>query len=365
MGTFKIIPKETKEQILKRVKDDGISIKQVADEHGISTKTIRNWLRSTTLPTGNLLELNRLKRANKELLRLSANLRTHSNNQNKFNIRMTINQKPRESKTRLAHQLGIARSSLYYHPKRDVLDEEMKQQILIVQELHPGYGHKRIALAFGLNNKRIRRVMKKYGLKPYRRRGKNLRKKDDEGKGVTKWKNEISRWCPTKPHIVWASDFTYIKFQGTFLYLATIIDVYSREIVGWQISARHDTELVLKALVHAIQRTGVTPIYLHSDQGSEYDAGVYEQMAAQYNIRISMSHKSSPWENAFQESFYSHFKVDLGAVGRFEAVEELLEAIYQAIHYYNNDRIHSSLKMPPIVFKQQYEHRLFILRTSV
>lgn len=278
---------------------------------------------------------------------------------------MIINQKPRESKTRLAKQLGIARSSLYYHPKRDVLDEEMKQQITIVQGLHPGYGHKRIAVEFGLNNKRIRRVMKKYNMKPYRRHVKTLRKQDDEGKMATKWKNEISGWCPTKPHMVWASDFTYIKFQGTFLYLATIIDIYTREIVGWHVSTRHGTELILEALTHGLKRTQATPIYLHSDQGSEYDACAYEQMALIHNIRISMSHKSSPWENAFQESFYSHFKVDLGVVNRFETVEELLEAIYQAIHYYNNDRIHSSLKMAPMIFKQQYEHRLYVLRIPV
>lgn len=276
-----------------------------------------------------------------------------------------INQKPRESKTRLAQQLGISRSSLYYHPKRDELDEEMKQQIAIVQGLHPSYGHKRIALEFGLNAKRIRRVMNKYHMKPYRRRVKKLRKKDDEGKPVVKWNNDIIGWCPTKPTIVWASDFTYIKFQGTFLYLATIIDIYSREIVGWQVSTRHDTELVLNALIHAIERTQTTPLYLHSDQGSEYDARAYEDMVHKYHIRISMSHKSSPWENSFQESFYSQFKIDLGNINRFDTIEELLEAIYQTIHYYNYDRIHTSLEMTPVAFKQQYERRLCVLRISV
>src|SRR5580692_5400691 len=127
---------------------------------------------------------------------------------------MIINKKERESKTKLAKKLGVSRSSLYYKAKRDTHDEEMKKQILIVLGLHPSYGHKRIALEFELNNKRIRRVMKKYGIKPYRRRVKRLRKKEDEGKEVTKWKNEIITFCPIRPTIVWASDFTYIKFQG-------------------------------------------------------------------------------------------------------------------------------------------------------
>jgi putative transposase len=278
---------------------------------------------------------------------------------------MVINKKERESKTQLAKKLGVSRSSLYYKAKRDEQDEEMKKQILIVLGLHPSYGHKRIALAFNLNNKRIRRCMRKFGIKPYRRRIKRLRKKDDEGKVAAKWKNEIQEFCPIRPHIVWASDFTYIKFQGRFIYLATIIDVYTREIIGWDISSRHDTALVMGALIHAIGRTGNTPVYLHSDQGSEYDSKKYEEYVLAKGIMISMSHKASPWENAFQESFYSQFKVDLGYVSRFETLEELMEAIYQTIYYYNNDRLHSSLKMPPVTFKQKFENRLEILRITV
>ena len=90
---------------------------------------------------------------------------------------MTINKKPRESKTQLAKKLGVSRSSLYYKAKRDEQDLEMKGQILIVLGIHPSYGHKRIAWEFGLNNKRIRRVMRKYDIKPHRRRVKKLRKK--------------------------------------------------------------------------------------------------------------------------------------------------------------------------------------------
>jgi transposase InsO family protein len=267
------------------------------------------------------------------------------------------------SKTQIAKDAGIARSTLYYQAKRDEQDEEMKKQILVVLGIHPAYGHKRIALEFSLNKKRILRVMKKYNIKPYRQQPKSPKKPEDYGKPNTKWKNEIIGFCPIKPTIVWASDFTYIKFQGHFIYLATIIDIYSREIIGWNISNFHDTNLILGALKHAIKRTGKTPIYLHSDQGSEYDAKRYEDYAKHNDILISMSAKSSPWENGFQESFYSQFKVDLGFISRFEAVEELIEEIYQTIYYYNNQRIHTSLKMAPISFRYIYEQRL--LRQTV
>lgn len=278
---------------------------------------------------------------------------------------MIVQEKKRESKTQLAKELGVSRSSLYYHAKRDEQDEDMKQQILIVLGIHPSYGHKRIALEFGLNTKRILRVMKKYGIKPYRRRAKVPWKKGDEEKEISEWENEIIGFCPIKPNVVWATDFTYIKFQGNFIYLATIIDIYTREIIGWNISIFHDTKLVLGALQHAVERMRKVPIYLHSDQGSEYDAKTYEDYVLGKGIIISMSHKSSPWENGFQESFYSQFKVDLGYVSRFERVEELMETIYQTIYYYNNQRIHTKLKMTPVIFKQKYEDRLQKVRITV
>ena len=273
--------------------------------------------------------------------------------------------KEKQNKTKLAVKLGVSRSSLYYKAKRDEIDEEVKKRINEVLSKHKSYGHKRIALALSLNKKRILRVMKKYGIKPYRRRARIPRKKEDEGKIQVKWKNEIIGFCPIRPNIVWASDFTYIKFHGSFIYLATIIDIYTREIVGWNISTFHDTKLVLKALKHAIERMGKIPFYLHSDQGSEYDSKAYEDYVFGKGIIISMSNKNSPWENPFQESFYSQFKVDLGFVSRFETVEELIEEIYQTVYYYNNQRIHTKLKMAPVSFKQKYEDRLLRLRITV
>jgi transposase InsO family protein len=267
------------------------------------------------------------------------------------------------NKSQLAKEAGVSRSTLYYKAKRDGFDQEMKKQIEIVLGLNPSYGHKRIALEFKLNKKRILRIMKKFGIKPYRQQPRFPKKPEDYGKPKTKWKNEIIGICPIKPNVVWASDFTYLKFQGYFIYLATIIDVYSREIIGWNISNFHDTDLILGALRHAIKRTGKTPIYLHSDQGSEYDSRRYEEYAKSNGILISMSAKGSPWENGFQESFYSQFKVDLSYVSRFEAVEQLIEEIYQTLYYYNNQRIHTSLEMAPISFRYIYEQRL--VRQSV
>lgn len=258
------------------------------------------------------------------------------------------------TKTELAKRLGVSRSSLYYKRKRELIDEEVKLQIESVMTDNPRYGHKRIALELKLNKKRIKRVMRKFNLKPYRRRAQKPRKKDDEGKKPTKHENLIKGFCPIRPNVVWVSDFTYIKYQGRFIYLATIMDLFTREIIGWNISRFHNGELVLGALQDALEKTKVTPVYFHSDQGSEYDAFPFTNFLVNLKVTISMSKKASPWENGFQESFYSEFKMDLGDQNRFEQLGELVEAIHQTIYYYNNKRIHTSLKMSPQEFKAKF-----------
>ena len=254
--------------------------------------------------------------------------------------------------------MGIARSSLYYKPKRESIDLEIKKKIKGVIKDHKSYGHKRIAIELKLNKKRILRVMKKFDIKPFRRIVRKPVKTDDLGKPPTIFHNLIKNICPIKPNIIWVTDFTYIKFNDKFIYLATIMDLYTREIVGFNVSSHHNSQLVTEALKDAIKRTGSIPVIIHSDQGSEYDSEAFIKLAEIYGIKISMSKKHSPWENPHQESFYSQFKVDLGYVSGYDTVEELIEGIYQTIHYYNNKRIHTSLKMSPVNFKNQFKNRL-------
>jgi transposase InsO family protein len=258
------------------------------------------------------------------------------------------------TKVELAASLGVSRSSLYYQPKRPGIDLEIKSQIESVMVDNPSYGHKRIALELKLNKKRIRRVMKKFDLKPYRRRPRKPNKKDDLNKPPTKYQNLIKGFCPIRPNVIWVSDFTYIEFQGRFIYLATIMDLYTREIIGWDISRFHNKELVIGALLNALTKTKIPPIYIHSDQGSEYDSTDYTTLCETNGIKVSMSKKACPGENAFQESFYSTFKLDLGSIGQFDTFGELIEALHLQIYKYNNKRIHTKLKMSPKQFREQY-----------
>jgi len=270
----------------------------------------------------------------------------------------TISEKNKAiTKTELAKKMGIARSSLYYRHKRPAIDDEVKKQIEAVLTDNPAYGHKRIALALKLNKKRILRVMKKFGIKPYKRRIKKPRKKEDEGKPETQYQNLIKGISPIKRNEIWVSDFTYLKFKEKFLYLATIMDLFTREVVGFNVSRFHNSELVLGALEDAIKKNN-PPGCIHSDQGSEYDSQRYVSLAEGMGVKISMSAKSSPWENAYQESFYSQFKVDLGRTDRFEELGELIEAISMSLLYYNTKRIHTTLKMSPEQYKKRFQEMI-------
>lgn len=164
--------------------------------------------------------------------------------------------------------------------------------------------------------------------------------------------------CPVAPFIVHVSDFTYIRYQEWFIYLATVMEMYTREIIGWNVSRYHNKALVIGALMDAMKRTGgKAPQYIHSDQGSEYDSDDYMDIASSFGMMISMSDKHSPWQNAFQESFYSHFKVDLGDPERFETLPEFIEAIHHQMTDYNTNRIHTVLKTTREQFRKRWELR--------
>ena len=231
----------------------------------------------------------------------------------------------------------------------------LKEHIQSVLESNPAYGHRRIALALGVGKKRIRRVMKKFSIRPTKRK-QHLRKRRDERNPPAIYQNHIKGIWPIVPNLFYVGDFTYIKYKEGFIYLATYMDLFTREIVGWSISNKHTKELVLDALLSAFENTGYRlPKVVHTDQGSEYNCRGYTDFATSLGITVSMSKKASPWENGYQESFYSNFKTDLGLeFDRFDSIGELVEGIHQQINYHNNQRIHTTLKMSPVQFKQKY-----------
>lgn len=263
---------------------------------------------------------------------------------------------PPQSKSELAKKLGVSRSSLYYKPRLPAKDLKLKAAIEQVLDRHKAYGHKRVADALGINRKRARRVMKIFGLAPKRRR-KQLFKPKDCGQAPMAIPNLVSGTIIEAPHQVWASDFTYLPYNGRFVYLATLEDLYTRLIVGWAMATRHNDDLTSQALLQAVDQHAV-PGLAHSDQGSEYRSQKYLNLLKSLQIQPSMSDKASPWQNGHQESFYSEFKLELGHPTCYPSIGELAEAVAQQIHYYNHERIHTALRCPPAVYAQRFQKSL-------
>lgn len=262
------------------------------------------------------------------------------------------------SKTAVAIQLGVSRSSLYYErmlPAKDLALKAAIETVWATSPSHASYGHRRLAIELGVNKKRMRRVMRLFGLQPPRRRVTKPVKLNDQGKAPAPYPNLVKHFCPLYPNVVWVTDFTYLWFQGRWLYLATILDLFTREILGWSVSRAHGTTLVLEALQLAHQDQGQWPHSHHSDQGSEYDAAAYLEVLEANKVTISMSTKASPWENGYQESYYNQFKVDLGQLDQFDSLGELVAEIARTIYVYNTSRIHTALKMAPRQFRAVYE----------
>ena len=174
------------------------------------------------------------------------------------------------------------------------------------------------------------------------------------GKPEAPYPNFIKGRCPIAPGVVWATDFTYIPFHGTFLFLATVLDVFTREVLGWHILSVHTAALIHGAFEDVRKRAHKLPMYHHSDQGSEYKELKHLKNVERLGITVSMSKKGSLWENGYQESYYSQFKLEIGGSNRFESEGELIEEIYRLIYRYNTTRIHTSLKMSPQKFAQQF-----------
>ncbi|MBI2278936.1 MAG: IS3 family transposase [Candidatus Brennerbacteria bacterium] len=254
----------------------------------------------------------------------------------------------------LARELGISRASLYYVSKQSPKDWALKERISAILQEHPSCGFRRVALELRINKKRAQRVMRIFGMRAHRRRGRKPRK---TGLASILYPNLLSTNYPRGLNDIWVADFTYIPYRGKFLYLATVMDLFAREIVGAAVMANHSVPLVLQALFAATLHHP-RPDVFHSDNGREYGATIFTRALTELGIAISRSAKASPWQNGYQESFYSQFKVDLGDPERFKTLGELVYEIHRLIWDYNHRRIHSVLKMPPKLFANRYQKLL-------
>jgi transposase InsO family protein len=263
-------------------------------------------------------------------------------------------------RTKLARALGLKRSSLYYHSTQVELDAPLVAQIKELQKVHKHYGYRRVALDLGIGKNRAQRLLRTYGLNPkpspHQRHYKQHSGTRPAPPNILKDEHIVA----TRPNQVWAQDFTYLKCMGRWYYLSTVIDIFSREVVGWGMSIHHDTELILSALYDALSKQ-TTPVILHFDRGSEYLSGQHLDLVERLEIRPSASAPGSPWQNGFQERFYGSFKTELESLKDVQSEGELFEKIAVTLHYYNTKRTHTKLKTNPRQFRQNYEQTQYDL----
>ncbi len=160
------------------------------------------------------------------------------------------------------------------------------------------------------------------------------------------------------PNMKWVSDITYIKAGRTWMYLAAVMDLFSRKIVGWALDSHMRESLVLEALDTAVARREVAPgLLVHSDRGVQYRGNEYREALKSYGIGCSMSRKGNCWDNAAMESFFSRFKVELIYAESYRTAEDARTGIFEYIEmFYNRKRRHSSLGyISPHEYEQQFE----------
>lgn len=248
----------------------------------------------------------------------------------------------------MARAMGVSRASLYYVAKQGKKDWALKIRLEEVLHEHPSYGSRRLSIALVISRPRAQRVMKLFGIKPYRRHGRKYKK----SKAKRHFPNLLPEVTPSSANHVWATDFTELVFRGKKIYVSTILDLFTRQLMGIHAGTRKGAPLTVQTFVNALFHHP-RPVIFHSDNGSEYEAKAFIAMLEEYGITISRSRPGSPWENGYQESFYDKFKVHLGDPNRFTTLGELVAEVYRTLWEYNHTRIHSALRMPPSVFAEK------------
>lgn len=144
----------------------------------------------------------------------------------------------------------------------------------------------------------------------------------------------------------WVQDFTYLRIRSGMFYLALVMDLATREVLGWKLGTNHSSVLTHTALIQAL-RANPPPSMLHSDRGSEYLSERHAATCQRFGIQLSASKPGSPWQNGYMERCIKSIKEELGSLGGYPDIAELYVGVAHAIEYYNNERIHTALKMSP------------------
>jgi transposase InsO family protein len=239
-------------------------------------------------------------------------------------------------------------------------DQNLRDRIDDIHQEFPGYGYRRIVVhlqrqGIRVNSKRIRRIMRLYGLHPIC--WKNFAVTTDSAHRLPIYPNLLKDVVVVGLNQVWVADITYIRLQSGFVYLAAILDRCSRRVIGWAISKRLDRELCLVALRMALQqRSQVQGCIHHSDRGVQYACTDYVDLLKSHGLKISMSARGNPYDNAHMEAFYRTLKYEEVHLWNYETYQDVLHRVpYFLEQIYNRKRLHSAIGyLPPTEFEAAF-----------
>lgn len=265
----------------------------------------------------------------------------------------------------VCHVLGLARSSFYHAaaPTQSQLADAALGDLIeeIFKRHRKRYGYRRIGSELSDHQvvcapRRVRKIMKQRGLQAIQ--PNNFVPQTSDGRADAPAPNLMAeRPLPEAPDQVWAGDITFIPTSSGWLYLAVVIDLCSRRIVGWSLANHMRSDLVITALRQAIQtRAPGRPTIFHSDRGSQYGSIAYRRLLKKAGLRQSMSARANPYDNAWTESFIGTLKNEMLQGGCFENQADARTEIFDYLEgYYNTQRKHSAIGyLTPL----QYENKI-------
>ena len=237
-------------------------------------------------------------------------------------------------------------------------DMELRNVIQKIALRMPSYGYRRVQAELKrhgrqLNHKRVRRLMREDNLLCVRRR--SFGRTTDSRHGFTVYPNLAREMVLTDINQLWVADITYIRLQSEFVYLAVILDAYSRRVIGWELSNSLSAELALGALRMALKSRRFAPgLIHHSDRGVQYASGDYTELLRAHKVQISMSRRGNPYDNAQAESFMKTLKYEEVYRSDYRDQRDVSSGVGHFLDkVYNQKRLHSALSyVPPAEFER-------------